>query len=66
MNFLFLFIDNPTCFSGMLLFSRAHNNHPLRTAREKVGKESFKWAERLTELVAQFGAIELCEHDKAN
>ncbi len=50
----------------MLLFSRTHNNHPLRTAREKVGKESFKWAERLTELVAQFGAIELCEHDKAN
>ena len=52
-------ITQPIFHSCSCLFSRTHNNHPFRNAREKVGKESFKWAERMTEMGAQFGMIEL-------
>ena len=40
------------------LFRHRHNNQPFAKG-EKVGKQSFLWAERLTEMGAQFEAIEV-------
>jgi hypothetical protein len=52
-------ITQPISHAFSCLFSSRHNNQPFRNAREKVGKQSFKWAERLTETGEQIGMIEL-------
>ena len=52
-------ITQPVSHAFSCLFSSRHNNQPFRNAREKVGKQSFKWAERLTEMGEQIGTIEL-------
>jgi hypothetical protein len=52
-------ITQPVSHAFSCLFSSRHNNQPFRNAREKIGKQSFKWAERLTEMGEQIGTIEL-------
>jgi hypothetical protein len=57
--FYYSLITQPVSHACSCLFSSRHNNQPFRNAIEKVGKQSFQWAERLTEMGAQFWTTEL-------
>jgi hypothetical protein len=53
--FYYPLITQPVLHVCSSLFSSRHNNQHSGNAREKVGKQSFQWAEQLTEMGAEFG-----------
>jgi hypothetical protein len=60
--YFIVLVDNPTCFSPMLIFICQQTQQPtFQNMKSNVGKQSLKWGDRLTEAGAQFGTDDLAQ-----